>query len=74
MSDVIPLRRWDDGADGGITHAQRHIAVENRLTALEHRDLYITALLMINTMLTAGDVVTKLGPIIKAFSAVVHIP
>lgn len=68
----IPLRRrTDDASDGGITHAARHDNVDKRLVSLENRDLYLAALLAINTMLTAGDLVTKIGPIVKTFSAAI---
>ena len=67
---TIPNRRLED-IGGGISHADRHAQVDIRISTLERRDVYILLLLMTNTMLTAGDIITKIGPIIHTFSGAV---
>ncbi len=64
---TIPGRRAEDQG-GGISHSDRHTLTDNRILTLERRDLYIMVLLSIDTMLTAGDLVTKVGPIIRTFA------
>lgn len=68
---LTPHRRYDDTeSEGGISHNQRHINEEARITKLESRDIWILLLLIVNTMLTAGDVITKIGPIVHTFASV----
>ena len=67
---TIPNRRAED-QDGGISHAERHTNIDQRLSAVERRDVYILLLLAINTMLTAGDLVPRIGPILHTFSGAV---
>lgn len=58
-------RRYDD--TGEISHTDRHLLIESRVTVVERRQMFVLVMLAIDTILTGGDIVTKLGPIIHAF-------
>jgi hypothetical protein len=65
---TLPNRRSED-KDGGISHSERHTLIDQRLSTVERRDVYVLLLLAINTMLTAGDLIPRIGPIIHTFAS-----
>jgi hypothetical protein len=66
---TFPRRRLED-QDGGISHMERHNIIDNRLSDLERRQLYITVLLTINTALTGLDIASRINPIFHALTGI----
>jgi len=61
-------RRWDEVSDeGGISLPQRLSRIEMRQDKVESRQLLVIVVVVVNLLLTAGDTVTKMPTILRAF-------